>query len=94
MATKRANGVLDDSETEIKPKKKLWKISGIEVVGGMDDEINRLIEQDKMRHDNEAKRLLLEERRLALQSKQFERDAEERRATTNLLKVLVESLKK
>ena len=60
----------------------------------MDDHISRLIQQDKLCNENESKRLDLEERCLALQEKHFEQDAEQRRGTTELLKMLVLNVKK
>ena len=93
-ATKRLNSGENDGDEEPKPKKKPRKLVGMEALGGMDPDIQHLVEKDKMRHENEAKRLQLEERRLALQEKQFERYSGERRATTELPRILAKNLKK
>ncbi len=58
----------------------------------IDTELKHLLEQDRERNANERMRLELEERRLALQENQFERDAEECKATADLLRILVSNL--
>ncbi len=90
MATKR---VFEKQEADSgSSTKKLRELSGLETIIDIDVDLKVLIEQDKMRHENEAKRLHLEERKLALQEKQFKHDAEERRATADLLRALIQTL--
>ena len=61
-------------------------------VHNIDADLERLYQQDSERNANDKKRLELEERRLALQGEQFKRGAEERKATTELLRMLVSKL--
>ncbi len=92
MATKSsAKNSQERSDSE--PVRKRRNLSGMDAFGEMDSELKQLIEQDELRFTNEAKRLKLVERRLAVQEKQFERDAEERRAITDILRVLISNIK-
>ncbi len=72
--------------------KKSCKQSGLEAVVDVDADLEPLIDQDKLLHENDARRLKLEKHKLALQEKQFERGWEEHCATTELLSALIESL--
>ena len=59
-ATKRLNSGESDGDEEPKPKKKPRQLVGMEALGGIDPDIQRLVEQDKIRHENEANRLQLQ----------------------------------
>ena len=52
MATKRANITGDDRDDVGKPKNKTSKLCGGEVLGGMEDDVLHLIDQDKMGNEN------------------------------------------
>ena len=91
LATKRKPDS-DEDVVEVASAKKRRKMPIVDLKSELDSDLKVIIEQDKLRQQNEAKRLELEERRLSLQEKQFECDAEERRDITDLLRALIENL--
>ena len=67
------------------------KMNVAEALSTVDDGLKQLLEKDNFRNENEQNRVDLEERWLAVQEKQFERDADDRRTTTELLRTLVQN---
>eukprot|EP00171_Calliarthron_tuberculosum_P004172 IDg4172t1 len=74
------------------PRKKMKKQAKVALELEGDSELKILEEDARARHANEAKRLELDERRLALEEKKMEHDSEERKAHTALLLALVKKL--
>lgn len=65
----------DGDVIEFASAKKHRTMPIVDSISELDSDLKVLIEQDKMRQQNENKRLELEERRVSLQETQFEPDS-------------------